>query len=201
MMNGVWVGMILAALLCGICTGRSEALTAAMFSGAAGAVELVLSLLGAMCLWSGVMRVAERAGVTRALARLFSPILRLLFPQVPRNSAAARAICMNISANLLGMGNAATPFGLTAMREMAQLEPGTGSATDAMITFVVMNTACFQLIPSTIAVLRSNAGSAAPFDIMPCIWITSLSALTCGLVGSWLMQTGSRIAGLSRCRR
>lgn len=185
--------MMLAALLCSVFTDSGTEVTAAMFSGAEAAVSLVISLMGAMCLWSGLMRVADRAGITRGAARLFAPLLRLLFPGLPAQSKAAQAICMNISANLLGMGNAATPFGLTAMKELDSLTPSEGTATDHMITFVVMNTACFQLIPSTVAILRSNAGSVDPFDIMVCTWMTSIGALICGLMASWLMRTGTRL--------
>lgn len=188
MMNWIWAGMMLGALGCSVITGRGSEVTAAMFAGAEQAVTLVLSLLGAMCLWSGLMRIADRAGITRGLAKLFAPVLRLLFPTVPGDSAAARAICMNMSANLLGMGNAATPFGLAAMKELDGLHPARGTATDPMVTFVVLNTACFQLIPSTVAVLRSAAGSADPFDIMICTWLTSLGTLACGLLAAWALR-------------
>ena len=134
------------------------------------------------------MQVADRAGITRGTAKLFSPLLRVLFPGLKPDGKAATAICMNLSANLLGMGNAATPFGLAAMHALAEERPHHGIATDHMITFVVMNTACFQLIPSTVAALRSNAGSADPFDIMVCTWVASLGTLLCGLSASWALK-------------
>ena len=179
---------MLAALLCGAVNDRAEAVTAAMFNGAQDGVSLVLSLLGAMCLWSGFMRIADKAGITNALAKAFSPLLRLLFPGVACNSAAAKAISMNVSANLLGMGNAATPFGLSAMQALAKDMPSDETASDAMITFVVLNTACFQLIPSTVAVLREHAGSAAPFEILPAVWITSIITLVSGLLAAWVLR-------------
>lgn len=182
MMNYIWAGMLIVSILCGFATGRTSEVTEAMFSGASDAVTLVISLLGSMCLWSGLMAVAEHAGITRQLAKLFSPLLRLLFPTLKRDSPAARAISMNISANLLGMGNAATPLGITAMKELAKDSRTPGIADERMITFVVMNTACLQLIPSTIAVIRSNFGCRTPFDIIPPIVISSLTALTAGLV-------------------
>jgi spore maturation protein A len=193
MMNVIWAGMMLAALGCSVFTGRGAEVTAAMFAGAESAVTLTLSLLGTMCLWSGLMQIADRAGITRGIAKLFAPLLRMLFPGLPVNGAAAKAICMNLSANLLGMGNAATPFGLEAMHALAAHQPARGAATDHMVTFVVMNTACFQLIPSTVAALRSNAGSADPFDIMLCTWVASLGTLLCGLTAAWAMKRRNKL--------
>lgn len=182
MMNYIWTGLMLVSILCGFATNRTAEVTAAMFSGANDAVTLVIALLGSMCLWSGIMGVAERAGATKFLARVFSPLLRLLFPTLPADSPAARAISMNISANLLGMGNAATPLGITAMKELAKDSPVKGVADNRMITFVVMNTASLQIIPSTIAVIRSNYGCQTPFDIIVPIILSSIAALTVGMI-------------------
>ena len=132
--------------------------TTIWFAGAGEAVTLVIALAGAMCLWGGLMRIADCAGLTKKLAKSFSPFLRLLFPSLEPESEAAQAISMNLSANLLGMGNAATPFGIAAMKELAKRSPYPEVATDEMITFVVMNTASVQLIPATVAMLRSAAG-------------------------------------------
>ena len=175
MMNYIWAGIILVSIFCGMATGRISQVSQAMFTGAQDAVTLVISLLGAMCLWSGIMRIADQGGVTNGLARLFSPLLKKLFPGLPKDSKAARAISMNLSANLLGMGNAATPLGIVAMQELA-------------ITFVVMNTASLQLIPSTIAVIRANYGCEAPFDIIPAIIVSSLCALTVGIIMAKLLE-------------
>ncbi len=202
MMNVLWPVLMLAAVICGAATGRMEAVTGALLSGAADAVALALTLLGVMSLWSGLMRVAERAGLTRALARQFAPLLRVLFPGLEPDSAAAQAICMNVAANLLGMGNAATPFGLAAMKELARRSPTPGVASNDMITFVVMNTACLQLLPSTIAALRQAAGSAAPFDITPCVWITSVVSLSVGLLTAWALRLPEHIRrGAAASRR
>lgn len=188
MMNYIWAGMILASILCGIATGRVSQVSQAMFSGAEDAVTLVISLLGAMCFWSGIMRVADKAGITNGIAKLFAPLLNKLFPGLPKGSKAARAISMNLSANLLGMGNAATPLGIAAMQELAKANPSSDTADNRMITFVVMNTASLQLIPSTIAVIRSNYGCATPFDIIPAIIATSLCALAVGLIMAKLLE-------------
>lgn len=188
MMNYIWAGIILVSIFCGMATGRISQVSQAIFTGAQDAVTLVISLLGAMCLWSGIMRVADQGGVTNGLARLFSPLLKKLFPGLPKDSKAARAISMNLSANLLGMGNAATPLGIAAMQELAKSNPSTDTADNRMITFVVMNTASLQLIPSTIAVIRANYGCEAPFDIIPAIIVSSLCALTVGIIMAKLLE-------------
>lgn len=188
MMNYIWAGIILVSIFCGMATGRISQVSQAMFTGAQDAVTLVISLLGAMCLWSGIMRIADQGGVTNGLARLFSPLLKKLFPGLPKDSKAARAISMNLSANLLGMGNAATPLGIVAMQELAKSNPSTDTADNRMITFVVMNTASLQLIPSTIAVIRANYGCEAPFDIIPAIIVSSLCALTVGIIMAKLLE-------------
>lgn len=194
MLNYVWAGIMLVSIVCAMATGRINEISAAMFGGAGEAVTLVIALTGAMCLWSGLMRIADRAGLTKKLARCFSPLLRLLFPSLKPESAAAQAICMNFSANLLGMGNAATPFGLAAMKELAAHSPHSEAASDEMITFVVMNTASIQLIPTTVAMLRAAAGSAAPFELMPAIWITSVASLLAGIVMTRLLRGFGRNA-------
>lgn len=193
MMNYIWAGIMLVSILCGMATGRVSQVSQAMFTGAEDAVTLVLSLLGAMCLWSGIMRVADQGGVTNGLARLFSPLLKKLFPGLPADGKAARAISMNISANLLGMGNAATPLGIAAMQELAKANPSPDTADNRMVTFVVINTASLQLIPSTIAVIRSNYGCATPFDIIPAIVVSSLCALTVGIVMAKLLGRRNRL--------
>ena len=179
--------MMIAALGYGLCTGRAEALCTALISGMENAVQVGVFLLGTMCFWGGWMRVADEAGLTRRLARLFRPLIRLLFPRIAPDGEAAQAISMNMAANLLGMGNAATPMGLAAMRVLKRDAPG-ADASNAMITFVVLNTAGFQLIPSTVASLRQAAGSASPFDLMGCIWLTSLGSVATGLAVCFLLQ-------------
>ena len=145
-------------------------------------------LTGMLCLWSGLMEIARRCRLTEALARLLHPLTRWLFPTVPQGSPAMQAICMNLSANLLGLGNAATPLGLAAMRELQKLNPHKDSASNAMVTFVAMNTASLQLIPTACAVLRQQAGSAAPMEILPAVWLTGLSSLAVVLLLDRLLR-------------
>lgn len=162
------------------------ALSAAALQGCGDAVQLVISLAGMLCLWCGVMNIAAKAGLTEALARLFRPLTRRLFPALDPAGDAMQAICMNLSANLLGLGNAATPFGLAAMHALQKQNPAPDTATDEMLLFVVLNTASLQLLPTTCAALRQQAGSAAPMEILPAVWLTSLGTISVGLLLAWL---------------
>ena len=170
-MTILWTGMAACALMCGLLTGRGEAVAAAAMKGAAGAVELALSMAGVLCLWSGVMEVMRQAGLADGLSRLLGPVLRRLFPQSADDRETMDAVAANVSANLLGLGNAATPLGLEAARRMARRSPGV--ASDSLCMLVVCNTASIQLIPATVASVRAAAGSAEPFDILPAVWLVS----------------------------
>ena len=184
MMNGILTALLIFSVVTAAFTGRMEALSAAALSGCGEAVSLVIALTGMLCLWSGLMEIARRCRLTEALARLLCPLTRRLFPTVPQGSPAMQAICMNLSANLLGLGNAATPLGLAAMRELQKLNPHKDSASNAMVTFVA--------IPTTCAVLRHQAGSAAPMEILPAVWLTGLSSLAVVLLLDRLLRGKSR---------
>lgn len=181
MLNYIWAGMILLSFLFALFSGNAAALSEAMISGANQAVELILSILGVMCFWSGMMEISNRSGMSQKLSRLLSPMLRRLFKDVPKDSDAMKYISLNISANLLGLGNAATPFGLKAMKELDKLNNEKETASDSMVLFVVLNTASLQVIPTTLGAYRASFGSASPFDILPSVWITSLVALALGV--------------------
>ena len=177
MLNGIWMAMIVLAFIGAVCTGRWTALSAAAADGARQAVETVLLLLGAMCLWTGIMRIAEEAGLTNGLSKnSVDRSSRDCFRITEKNETVREKISMNIAANMLGMGNAATPFGLSAMDEMQKLQTG-DTPTQEMILFVVMNTASFQLIPSAAVTLRASYGSADPYDVLPHIWLVSFGGL------------------------
>lgn len=181
MMKWVWSGMILLSVLLGAMTGKLGAVSQAALKGAQDAVVLSITLLGVICLWNGLMKIAEAGGITRMLAKLFLPITRRLFPDLPPHGEGMQAVCMNMTANLLGLGNAATPLGLRAMQEMAAVSTHKKTATNSMAMFVVINTAALQLIPTTTAAIRMHFGSAAPFDILPCTWVSSLVSLAIGV--------------------
>jgi len=187
MMNYIWAGIMLIAILFGLLNGRISEVSSAVLSGGSEAVQLALVLLGAMAFWSGLMKIADQAGITKMLSRLFYPIVRLLF-KTGKDSPATKAITMNITANLLGLGNAATPFGLQAMKEMEKENKNKGTASNAMAMFVVLNTASVQLIPTTIAVLRAKHGAQNPMDIMPAVWLTSIAALIVGVMMAKVLE-------------
>lgn len=197
MMKWIFAGLIFLSVLFGVLNGRMDAVTAAALRECGSAVELTLTLMGSMCLWSGLLHIAEKAGLTEKIARLFSPVIRLLFRGLDSGGAAARAITMNISANLLGLGNAATPLGLAAMKELAKASPGSRTASNHMVLFVVINTASLQLIPTTVAQLRQAAGSPTPLDIMPAAWVASLVSVLSGVAVAKLLE-GRRAPGQAR---
>lgn len=190
-MSYIFGVMIALGFIYALVSGNMAALSAGIPEAAASAVELLISISGMLCMWSGFMRIAKDCGLTEKLARLLAPLLRRLYPDIDPDSKAFGYISVNISANLLGLGNAATPPGLNAMRELRE-RSDTDIASDSMITFVVMNTASIQLVPATVAALRKSYGSTQPFDIIICVWITSAVALTVGLMSSRLISTLTR---------
>lgn len=187
-LNYIWGALIIISIVCALATGRIDDLSKSVFSGAEDAVGLLISMLGMMCLWTGLMNIAEKSGLTSALAKLFSPILKTVFPMYNSKSREMKAICMNITANLLGLGNAATPMGIIAMKEMQKNNPHPKSATNAMVMFVVINTASLQIMPTMMTILRQKHGSLTPLDILPAIWITSVCALIAGVIASKILE-------------
>ena len=174
MIGKIFGALCLVSLLFGVLCGNVTDLANAIPDGASGAVRVVLSLCGMMCLWSGLMEVLRRAGIIRRLSRLLSPLLRLFFPEAFRRGEGDEEISACISANLLGLGNAATPLGLCAMEKMQKHNKTPSQASHEQITFVVLNTASVTLIPASLLALRRAAGSENPFSIMIPVWITSL---------------------------
>lgn len=184
-MSVIWTVMVGAAILCGLATGSGEAVARAALDGAAAGVELALSMTGVLCLWLGVMEIMRRCGLAAGLSRLLRPVLGRLFPDFTGHKPVMDAVSANVSANLLGLGNAATPLGLEAARLMAARTPGV--ASDSLCMLVVLNTASIQLIPTTVASLRAAAGCAAPFDILPAVWLASAISLAVGVTAARLM--------------
>jgi spore maturation protein A len=183
----IWTIMIVVSVVFGLLTGRIDAVGSAALEGAGAAVSLCIGICGITCLWTGVMEIMRRSGISNGLKNLFLPFLSHLFPSSKKNKSIMEAVSANLSANLLGLGNAATPLGIRAATEMAAAARG-GTATDDMCTLVVMNTASLQLIPATVAAVRAAAGAANPFDILPAVWIASLSSVTVGIVVAKLLK-------------
>lgn len=176
MVNFVWLAMIVFGIIVAGANGNIEVVTKAAIDGANNAVKISISLIAIITFWLGIMKLAEEAGLVRALAWLVRPIMRFLFPSVPKDHPAMGAMVMNLSANILGLGNAATPMGLIAMRELQRLNNGRDTASDAMCTFLALNTSCITLIPTTIIGIRIFYGSADPTDIVgPTIMATAFS--------------------------
>ncbi len=188
MLNYLWSGMILVSLVVAVFTGRIEEVTGAAMEGAGAAVETSLGLLGTMCLWTGLAKIAENSGLTKVFAKVLSPVTKVVFPKLKKDSAAMDAIVMNMVANLLGMGNAATPLGIAAMKELDKENKHRGIASNEMCMFVVVNTASIQLIPSTVISLRQMFGSQNPSEIVAPVWICSICALAMGTLAAQLLE-------------
>ncbi len=175
MINIVWVVMIVSGVVLAVVQDSPEIVTQATFQAAQAAVKYALMLAGVMSFWLGIMKIAEEAGLVRGLARLLRPFTRLLFPSIPSQHPAMGSILMNLSANILGMGNAATPFGLKAMGQLQELNGNKEEASEAMCTFLAINTACLTLMPTMILGIRISAESSAPAEIVgPTIFATAV---------------------------
>lgn len=182
MLNYIWFGMIVISVICAVLTGRTEDLSKAAVGGADKAIQLIISMAGVMCLWTGILKIAEKSGITNAIARLLTPVLSLIMPEYKNDPDVMGAVSANVTANILGLGNAATPLGLKAMQRMQRYNTLNTSPNNSMVMFVVINTASLQIIPSTIGALRQAAGSQQPFSVLPYIWVTSVLTLITGVM-------------------
>lgn len=190
-MAWIWSGMLLLAVLAGAISGQLGAVSAAAMAGAERGAQLCLSLAGPLCLWAGLAAVLEGSGLSAKLAALLRPLLGHLFPAAARDAQALEKISGNFTANLLGLGNAATPLGIAVVQRMHRLSGG-AAASDEMCRLIVLNTASIQLLPTTVAALRASAGAARPFAILPAVWLTSLGSVTVGLLAVGLLARWRR---------
>ena len=182
-MSWIFIGMITVSVLCSVITDSGQALTAAVLEGAQAGVNLVITMAGSLCLWSGIGKLMEHGGFTGLLSRLLRPILNRIFPTSKKDPILAGDLSANICANILGLGNAATPMGIRATQRMAQGD----TASDELCRLIVLNTASIQLIPGNVAAVRASLGASAPFDILPAVWITSICSAGLGLTAAWLL--------------
>jgi spore maturation protein SpmA len=195
MLNAIWLGLVLIAVVYAAFAGTMPAVTKAGFESAETAVNYVIKLTGFMIFMLGVMRVASDGGLLAAIARLLAPILRRLFPDVPPDHPAMGAMVMNMASNMLGLGNAATPFGLKAMAELNRLNPHPGVATDAMVLFLVINATAIHIMPPTgTMAVRAAAGSASPAAIWVPTLIATMCAMTVGVLTVYLLRGRTRYA-------
>ncbi len=185
-MSWIFTGILLISIFFSLVLGRGSALSAAVAQGAQSAITLAVSIAGSICLWTGVGNLMEKAGITQVLAKWLSPVLHRLFPSARKDPALSRNLAANVCANILGLGNAATPMGIRATKGM--LDPQQpGCATDEMCRLVVLNTASIQLIPANVAAVRASLGCQSPFDLLPAVWITSVCSASLGVLAAWLM--------------
>ncbi len=184
-MSYVWALLVGLSVVCTAVTGQMGALSGAVMQGAQSGITLAVSIAGSLCLWAGIGRAMERLGIAAALARMLRPLLHRLFPSTGQDAELAGALSANICANLLGLGNAATPPGIEAARRLAVRSPG--AASDELCRLIVLNTASIQLIPANVAAVRSSLGCAAPFDILPVVWIASALSAGLGVAAAWAL--------------
>lgn len=193
MVNWIWLGMIVISVLAAAATGRMDAVTEAAFEGAKSGVTVSFGLISILVFWMGLMRIGEDAGLTEKVARLLGPFVRLLFPDVPRNHPAIGYIMSNMSANLLGLGNAATPMGIKAMQELQKLNPDKETATPAMCTLLAINTSSITLVPTTIIAIRMTYGSVNPAEIVgTTIAATAVATAAALLADRWFRRRAAR---------
>ena len=188
MINYIWFFILAFGMIFGLLTGRGDALSKGVILSSQSTVGLVINLVGIMCLWCGVMKVAEKSGLMDKIARLLKPILKLIFKEAARDERALGAIVMNLTANMMGLSNAATPFGIKAMEEMDRLNKNKGTASNDMALFLVLNAACIQFVPTTIIAVRVACKSENPgIIILPAIVVTATAAFI-GIVCSKILQ-------------
>lgn len=190
-MAWIWCGMLFLAVVTGAWNGQIGAVSAAVLEGAQRGATLCISLAGPICLWMGLSALLEHSGLAKKLTALLRPLLGRLFPETAQDPVAMTYLSGNFTANLLGLGNAATPLGIAAVQRMRG-HTGNVEASDEMCRLIVMNTASIQLIPTTVAALRTAAGAAKPFSILPAVWITSLCSVTAGLLAAKLFSLWRR---------
>ena len=184
-MSWIWTGLVAISLAASVLLGNGSALSTAVPQGAQAGITLAISMAGSICLWSGVGRLMEQAGLTGMLSRLLRPLLGRVFPSTRTDSTLENFLCANVCANFLGLGNAATPMGIQAAQRMAR--GCNGIASNELCKLIVLNTASIQLIPANVAAVRSGLGCATPFDILPAVWITSLCSAGLGVMAAWLL--------------
>ena len=172
---------VIISIISGIMNGKTAEVSAAALEESSHAVELSIKLLGSLCFWSGIMETARQSGIIEKLREILKPLLLLVFPRLKNEEKALGAVSMNVAANLLGLGNAATPFGISAMKELHRISGFSSAATAEMVCFVVMNTASLQLLPTTVAAIRLEHGVKNPLDILPAVWAVSLCSLLLGI--------------------
>lgn len=185
-MSWIWTGIIAVSFICSVILHRGSELAASVLEGAQSGITLAVSIAGSICLWTGVGKMMDHAGITGMLSRIMKPILHRIFPSSRHDQLLSNKLSGNISANILGLGNAATPMGIQAAQRLADPKRP-DLATDELCRLIVLNTASIQLIPGNVAAIRASLGSCSPFDILPAVWITSICSAGIGLIAAWCL--------------
>lgn len=186
MLNVFWPFCIVISIVIAILTGKVENINNSVFESTKSAVELTLTLIGTMCLWSGIMEIAVNTSIIEKIKKLLKPIMRFLFPKIKVQDKEYQEICMNIISNLFGLGNAATPLGLKAMKSMQEKNEKKERLTDSMVMLIVLNTASLQIIPTTVIAIRTSLGSTNPTKIIVPVWIATLAAAISAIIATKL---------------
>ena len=181
MLNIVWPIFIIISFTFAIFSGNLEQLNTSIFESTSDAINLAISLLGTICLWNGIMQIASETSVIEKLTKILNPVVNFLFPKLKNNTKIKKEISMNMIANILGLGNAATPLGLKAMQSMQEENSTKDTLTDPMMMFIVLNTASIQLIPTTVIAIRNSLGSENPTSIVFPVWIATIAAAIAGI--------------------
>ena len=184
-MSLIWTGMVAISLIAAAVLGNMGAVSASVIQGAQSGVTLALSMAGSICLWTGVGKLMEQAGLTAILSKILRPLLGRIFPSIRKDPELEGYLSANVCANFLGLGNAATPMGIQAAQRLARGQKGV--ASNELCKLIVLNTASIQLIPANVAAVRAGLGCAAPFDILPAVWLTSLCSAGLGITAAWLL--------------
>lgn len=184
MLNIMWPAFILISFLYGILIGNVEAVNQSIFESSASAVKLSITFFGTICLWNGIMKIAQETSFVSKLTKMLKPIINFLFPDIKQNEQAKEEISMNIIANILGLGNAATPLGLKAMKTLQKENPKKDTITNSMAMFIVINTASLQLIPTTVIAIRASLNSSNPTQIIFPVWGSTIAAATAAIIAT-----------------
>jgi len=191
MLNKLWPIFLIISIIYAILSGNIGELNNSIFEAAENAVQLTITFFGTICLWNGIMQIAMKSSLVDTISKLLNPLIKLLFPDIKRGGKIHKEISMNMTANMLGLGNAATPLGLRAMKSMQEINPQKDRLSNSMAMFIIINTASIQLIPTTVIAIRQSLGSSEPSQIILPVWIvTIIAAITAILVGNFIIKLG-----------
>lgn len=188
MLNVIWPIFIIISVIYALFAGRMEAVTNSIFDSAESTVQLTITFFGTLCLWNGIMQIASKTTLIEKIAKLLSPLMKFLFKEIKKEDKAYKEISMNIVANIMGLGNAATPLGLKAMKTMQEDNPNKKVLTNSMAMLIVINTASLQIIPTTVIAIRSSLGSESPTSIIAGVWVATIAAFITVVVASKILS-------------